>query len=109
MALSEARQNFWEILNVSGRYSPKFRCHSATIRARIGSASDIRARGRLPNPAIGATLLLIGGGYQLTPIKHACLRTCRYPLAFLMSRGRNRFSGAFGMGLEHGAYCVGCC
>ena len=26
-----------------------------------------------------------------------------------MSRWRTGFSGAFGMGLEHGAYCVGCC
>jgi predicted metal-binding membrane protein len=61
------------------------------------------------SPAIGATLLLIAGIYQLTPIKHACLRTCRSPLGFLMSRWRPRWSGAFGMGVEHGAYCVGCC
>ena len=26
-----------------------------------------------------------------------------------MSRWRNGLSGAFVMGLEHGAYCVGCC
>ena len=26
-----------------------------------------------------------------------------------MSRWRNGLSGAFRMGLEHGAYCVGCC
>jgi predicted metal-binding membrane protein len=57
----------------------------------------------------GAMLLLLAGVYQLTPIKHACLRTCQSPLGFFMSRWRSGWSGAFGMGLEHGAYCVGCC
>ena len=60
-------------------------------------------------PAIGAGLLLTAGVYQLTPIKQACLRTCQSPLGFLMSRWRPGVSGAFRMGLEHGALCVGCC
>jgi predicted metal-binding membrane protein len=63
----------------------------------------------ITNPAFGAMLLLIAGVYQLTPMKHTCLRTCQSPLGFLMSRQRNGLSGAFGIGLEHGAYCVGCC
>ena len=58
---------------------------------------------------MSAALLLIAGAYQLTPLKHACLRTCQSPLGFLMSRWRSGSSGAFRMGLEHGAYCVGCC
>ena len=63
----------------------------------------------ITSPAVGAALLLVAGVYQLTPIKHACLRTCQSPLGFLMSRWRSGLSGAFAMGLEHGAYCVGCC
>jgi predicted metal-binding membrane protein len=61
------------------------------------------------SPIVGATLLLIAGAYQLTPIKQACLRTCQSPLGFLMSRWRAGLAGAFRMGLEHGALCVGCC
>jgi predicted metal-binding membrane protein len=61
------------------------------------------------SPVVAAALLLIAGAYQLTPIKHACLRTCQSPLGFLMSRWRNGLMGAFRMGLEHGAVCVGCC
>ena len=61
------------------------------------------------NSRFGATLLLLAGAYQLTPIKHACLRTCRSPLAFLISRWRTGWPGAFVVGIEHGAYCVGCC
>jgi len=64
---------------------------------------------QVTNPAVGGTLLLIAGVYQLTPIKYACLRTCVSPLGFLMSRWRKGLSGAFVIGLEHGAYCVGCC
>ena len=63
----------------------------------------------ITSPAVGAVLLLIAGVYQLTPTKQACLRTCQSPLGFLMSRWRSGLSGAFAMGLEHGAYCVGCC
>ena len=63
----------------------------------------------ITSPAVGAVLLLVAGVYQLTPVKHACLRTCQSPLGFLMSRWRSGLSGAFAMGLEHGAYCVGCC
>lgn len=63
----------------------------------------------ITSPAVGATLLFIAGLYQLTPIKLTCLRTCQSPLGFLMSRWRNGLSGAFHMGLQHGAYCVGCC
>ena len=61
------------------------------------------------SPVLGATLLLVAGVYQLTPIKQACLRTCQSPLGFLMTHWRTGLAGAFRMGLEHGALCVGCC
>ena len=60
-------------------------------------------------PLVGATLLMIAGVYQLTPLKLSCLRSCRSPLGFLMSRWRTGWAGAFRMGVEHGALCVGCC
>jgi predicted metal-binding membrane protein len=56
------------------------------------------------NSHISAILLLVAGGYQWTPLKYACLRQCRSPLGFLMGRWRSGWSGAFRMGLEHGAY-----
>ena len=58
---------------------------------------------------VSAILLLVAGGYQWTPLKHTCLRTCESPLGFLMRRWRDGLSGAFRMGLQHGVYCVGCC
>jgi predicted metal-binding membrane protein len=56
-----------------------------------------------------AVLLLIAGVYQMTPLKRVCLRSCRSPLSFLMRRWRSGWIGAFRMGVEHGAYCLGCC
>jgi predicted metal-binding membrane protein len=57
----------------------------------------------------GAVFLVVAGTYQWTPWKRACLITCQSPLAFLMRRWRSGAWGAFRMGVEHGAYCVGCC
>ena len=61
------------------------------------------------NMILGGVLLLAAGVYQLTPIKHACLGHCRSPHAFLGTHWRRGARGALRMGLEHGAYCVGCC
>ncbi len=61
------------------------------------------------NAMFSGSLLLAAGLYQLTPIKHACLRRCRSPLAFLSTHWRQGARGALRMGLLHGAFCVGCC
>jgi predicted metal-binding membrane protein len=60
-------------------------------------------------PAAAAGLLFVAGAYQLTPLKRACLRSCRSPIQFLMSGWREGSAGAFRMGVAHGAYCLGCC
>ena len=58
---------------------------------------------------VAALALIVAGAYQLTPLKRSCLARCRNPLEFFMTRWRAGSGGAFAMGLEHGAYCVGCC
>ena len=40
---------------------------------------------------------------------HDRLRQCRSPVGFLSAHWRDGRGGAFRMGLEHGAYCLGCC
>ncbi len=61
------------------------------------------------SPLLGGGLLIVAGIYQWTPLKHACLKHCRSPLHFLTHGMRKGTGGAFVMGLEHGAFCVGCC
>jgi predicted metal-binding membrane protein len=58
---------------------------------------------------LGGGILLAAGLWQLTPLKGVCLRHCRSPLSFLARQWRPGRLGAFRMGLEHGAYCLGCC
>lgn len=54
-------------------------------------------------------LLLAAGGYQLTPLKHACLDHCRTPAHFLAANFKPGAMGALRMGAKHGAFCLGCC
>lgn len=60
-------------------------------------------------PRLAALALVAAGLYQLTPFKEVCLRHCRSPLAFVLHHWRPGLFGALRMGVEHGAYCVGCC
>ncbi|MCA8927044.1 MAG: DUF2182 domain-containing protein [Alphaproteobacteria bacterium] len=60
-------------------------------------------------PWLGGGLLIAAGLWQFSPWKLACLRHCRSPLSFLMTRWRPGWKGALVMGLDHGAFCLGCC
>lgn len=61
------------------------------------------------NRWLGAGILIAAGLWQLTPLKARCLSHCRSPLGFLAQHWRAGPAGALRMGLEHGAYCLGCC
>lgn len=58
---------------------------------------------------LSAAILIAAGIYQWLPFKGACLSKCRNPLQFFVARWRPGAGGAFRMGAESGAYCVGCC
>jgi predicted metal-binding membrane protein len=60
-------------------------------------------------PYLAGGIILAAAIYQLTPLKDTCLRHCRSPFMFLMQRWRPGRAGALRVGLEHGAWCVGCC
>jgi predicted metal-binding membrane protein len=63
----------------------------------------------LSSPLAGGLVFVAAGLYQLTPLKHACLRRCRSPLTFVLEHWREGTAGALRMGAEHGAWCLGCC
>jgi predicted metal-binding membrane protein len=60
-------------------------------------------------PYLAGGVLIAAAVYQLTPLKDVCLRKCRNPLMFLLTSWRPGRLGAMRMGIEHGAWCVGCC
>lgn len=61
------------------------------------------------SPFVNGMLLILAGIYQFTPLKNACLSSCRTPLGFLIAEWRDSVRGTFAMGARHGAYCIGCC
>jgi len=56
-----------------------------------------------------AAVLIAAGIYQWTPLKQACLTRCRSPIELLLRYWRKGRLGAVGAGMQHGAFCVGCC
>jgi predicted metal-binding membrane protein len=58
---------------------------------------------------LAGAVFIAAGLYQWMPMKQACLAHCRSPIWFLSRHWRPGTSGAMRMGVEHGAYCVGCC
>jgi len=59
--------------------------------------------------ALAGTLLIVAGLWQLSPLKHACLRHCRSPAHAISRHWRRGRLGALRMGLGHGGFCLGCC
>ena len=58
---------------------------------------------------LSGAVLVLAGLYQLSPLKDVCLAKCRTPLQFILTSWHDGYRGAFRMGLEHGAFCLGCC
>jgi len=58
---------------------------------------------------MSGAILVVAGLYQLSPLKTVCLAKCRTPLQFLLTSWHDGYGGAFRMGIEHGAFCLGCC
>ena len=76
------------------------------IAADSGMLSDNML---LADPHVRAALFAAAGIYQLTPLKHACLRGCRPPALFLILHWKSGVAGAVRTGAHNGLYCVGCC
>lgn len=86
-----------------------FAVAAALIQWGLHSAALLTPMMVSASPFLGGAILIAAGAYQWTPLKHSCLKNCRSPLDFVLERWREGGRGALAMGLEHGAYCVGCC
>jgi predicted metal-binding membrane protein len=58
---------------------------------------------------VAAAVLAGAAAYELTPLKNACLATCRSPLGYVLRSWRSGHAGALRMGIGNGAWCIGCC
>jgi predicted metal-binding membrane protein len=60
-------------------------------------------------PYFAGAVIVVAAAYELTPLKDACLAKCRGPLDFVPGHWRDGLGGSLRMGVEHGAWCIGCC
>lgn len=86
-----------------------FSAAATLLQALLEEVSLMTPAMSLASARLSALALIAAGLYQFTPMKHACLSKCRNPVEFFVARWRPGPAGAFRMGLEHGAYCLGCC
>ena len=63
----------------------------------------------LTSPLLGGVLFILAGIYQFTPLKHACLRQCRSPFAFVLNHWRDGGWARCAWALATALYCLGCC
>ncbi len=82
---------------------------AAALQWRLNAAALLSPMIVSTSAVLGGVLFLAAGAYEWTPLKHACLKHWRSPFQFIMHRRRAGTAGALRMGLEHGAYCLGCC
>ena len=61
--------------------------------------------------AVGVVVLGGAGAFQFSALKYRCLEKCHTPFSFISARWRGRAPAreALRLGLDHGAFCVGCC
>ena len=64
---------------------------------------------QLSDQRLSATVLILAGLYQWTPLKQNCLRRCRSPAEFISNHWRRGPAGAVSLGFSYGLYCLGCC
>jgi predicted metal-binding membrane protein len=60
-------------------------------------------------PYVAGAVIVAAAAYQLTPPKAACLTKCSGPHDFVLAHWRDGPGGSLRMGVEHGAWCIGCC
>ncbi len=82
---------------------------AVALQFALEKASILSPMMEISSITLAGAVLIAAGLYQWTPLKQACLKHCRSPLEFVLTRWRDGAGGAFLMGIEHGSYCVGCC
>jgi predicted metal-binding membrane protein len=71
----------------------------ALLDAGMASASGL----------FSGAIMIGAGAYQFSALKHACLTQCQHPFPFFFANWKTTPRGVFGLGVQQGLYCLGCC
>jgi predicted metal-binding membrane protein len=96
---------------VAGYFSiwSAFSIAAAAAQTALAHAGFMSMQMATTSAVLGGAAFIAAGLFEFTPLKDRCLVHCRSPLEWIPRHMRPGRSGAFRMGVEHGAYCVGCC
>lgn len=89
----------WSVFSIAAAAVQTALSHAGTMSMQMAATSALLA----------GTIFVAAGLYEFTPLKDRCLTHCRSPMEWIPHHMRPGRAGAFRMGMEHGAYCVGCC
>jgi predicted metal-binding membrane protein len=81
---------------------------AATVQLSLHEYALINSNLQLTNVAAGL-LLIAAGVFQFTSLKSACLSKCRNPMSFMLAQSHDGRINSYTLGLQQGAFCVGCC
>lgn len=82
---------------------------AAGVQTQLATRSLLHPTALRVAPAAAGVLLILAGVAQFSPLKNTCLKHCRSPVGYFLTRWQNGPRGAFSMGFRHGVYCLGCC
>jgi predicted metal-binding membrane protein len=86
-----------------------FAVAAAALQTELGEGTLLSSSLTFVSTRLAGLAFLLAAAFEFSPLKNRCLTQCSSPVAFITSHWRPGLSGAFRMGLFHGAFCVGCC
>lgn len=86
-----------------------FAVAAAALQTELGNMALLSPSMVLVSKKVAGLTFLLAAAYEFSPLKNRCLTQCSSPIGFITSHWRPGLSGAFRMGVLHGAFCVGCC
>ncbi len=82
---------------------------AAALQIQLGQMQLLSPSLAFVSRWLAGSAFLLAAAYEVSPLKNRCLTQCSSPLSFITVHWRPGLTGAFRMGVLHGAYCVGCC
>jgi predicted metal-binding membrane protein len=108
---SDPKRTVRAVLEFAGGYFSVWLVYSviaAGLQLALQNAGLLDGEGKLPSTAAGLVLMGAGAVY-FTKLSRSCLKHCRNPLTYFVSRWENGPRSGFRFGAAHAVFCVGCC
>jgi predicted metal-binding membrane protein len=86
-----------------------FAAGAAAIQIALTRVALIDAGMASTSTLFSGAIFIVGGLYQFSTLKDACLRQCQRPFPFFFTHWVTTQAGVLRLGVKQGLYCLGCC